>query len=94
MIAFLASANVDPAQFPDPETFNIQRSPNQQLTFGRGIHTCLGLRLAHLETQIAWQRLFMRHPNVHLALNQQPVPWNARIGMRTLSQLPIQLNLS
>ncbi len=92
VIGFLASANLDPQEFSNPEQFDIQRSPNRHLTFGRGIHICLGLRLAHLETQIAWQRLFTRHPSVHLAIDRMSIAWNARVGMRTLSALPLQLS--
>ena len=46
VMPFLAAANADPTQFENPEHFDINRSPNQHLAFGSGIHTCLGLRLA------------------------------------------------
>ncbi len=62
IIGCLASANLDPAEFSDPEQLDLRRSPNRHLTFGRGIHICLGMRLAVLETQIAFERLFTRFP--------------------------------
>ena len=92
IIALLASANLDPTEFPDPETFDIRRSPNRHVGFGKGIHTCLGLRLAHLETEVAYERLFARHPNVQLAVDRDEVKWRSRIGMRTLESLPIKLS--
>lgn len=94
VIGCLASANIDPQQFPDPQQFDIRRSPNRHLTFGRGIHTCPGLRLAHLETETAYERLFTRFPKVRLATDRQDIRWNQRVGMRTLTALPLKLSES
>jgi cytochrome P450 len=49
------SANMDPAHFPDPDVFDIRREPSKSpiLTFGKGIHHCLGAHLATLEAEIA-----------------------------------------
>lgn len=52
VVVWIASANRDSAQFPDPERFDIQRAPNRHLGFGHGIHFCIGGPLARLETQI------------------------------------------
>jgi len=53
VLTWTASANRDRAQFPDPETFDIQREPNRHLAFGHGIHFCVGAPLARLEARIA-----------------------------------------
>jgi cytochrome P450 len=60
----IASANRDPAQFRDPERFNIERHDNRHLSFGSGIHYCVGAPLARLEGRIVLPKLFERFPNV------------------------------
>jgi cytochrome P450 len=60
LLALLGSANRDESQFPDADTFIIDREPNRHLGFGMGIHYCLGAPLARLEGQIAMQTLAPR----------------------------------
>jgi cytochrome P450 len=68
VIPLLGAANHDPDVFPNPEQFDIARTPNKHLGFGQGIHYCLGAPLARLETRIALQHLLQRSPNLHLAV--------------------------
>lgn len=64
VFAWLASANRDSAQFPRPETFDITRSPNRHVAFGRGIHFCLGAPLARLEAAIALPMMLEQLPQL------------------------------
>jgi len=67
----IGAANRDPRQFPDPETFDIGRTPNRHLAFGSGAHQCAGMALARLEGAIAISRFLARFPAY--ALNGPPV---------------------
>jgi cytochrome P450 len=62
----IGAANRDPAQFPDPETFDVGRTPNRHLAFGSGIHQCAGMGLARLEGEVALSRFIARFPNYRL----------------------------
>jgi cytochrome P450 len=63
----IGAANRDPAQFEDPERFNIGRTPNRHLAFATGAHQCAGMALARLEGAIAISHFLARFPNYLLA---------------------------
>ena len=67
----IGAANRDSAQFTDPETFDIGRTPNRHLAFATGAHQCAGMALARLEGAIAISRFLARFPG--FTLNGEPV---------------------
>src|ERR1700722_5318336 len=64
ILPVFAAANRDGAQFPDPDRFDIHRSPSRHLGFGHGLHLCLGASLARLEAKIALGELLRRFPRM------------------------------
>jgi len=64
LLPLFASANLDEAQFPNADNFDIRRTPNRHLGFGHGIHFCLGAPLARLETRIALGAMLERFPHM------------------------------
>lgn len=66
VVVLIGAANRDPAQFPDPDRFDVTRSPNRHLAFGRGIHVCLGAPVARLEARLAWSLLIPRFRRIAL----------------------------
>jgi cytochrome P450 len=63
---WLAAANRDPRKFAKPDRFKVDRSPNPHLSFGKGIHFCLGAPLARLEARIAFETILGRMANLRL----------------------------
>lgn len=88
VLAVLAAANRDPAVFPQPDTFDIQRSGAHHLAFGGGIHFCVGAELARLEGEIALQALATRMPNLQV-VGVEP-QWRPGFLFRGLSSLQVK----
>lgn len=88
---FLTAANRDPAVFENPHQFDLTRHPNPHLSFGTGVHFCLGFQLARAEAAIAFERVLARFPDVRLAVEPDSIVWRRRVGIRTLTRLPVQL---
>ncbi|MBA3826057.1 MAG: cytochrome P450 [Ktedonobacterales bacterium] len=86
MIAWIGSANRDGAQFPEPERFDITRTPNRHLGFGYGIHFCLGAPLARLEARVALGEMLARLRDIRRVPNVtlEPLGGNIVSGVRHL----------
>ncbi|MFL5659737.1 MAG: cytochrome P450, partial [Ktedonobacteraceae bacterium] len=90
----LASANHDEAKFSDPETFHpAQEQQNRHLTFGYGVHFCIGSPLARLEGRVALEQLSQRLPSLRLVPGQD-VHYMPNLVLHGLSQLLVEWDLS
>ncbi|MGJ4904852.1 cytochrome P450 [Bradyrhizobium sp. HKCCYLS2058] len=81
----IGAANRDPAQFDDPERFDITRLANRHLAFGTGAHQCAGMALARLEGAVAISRFLARFPNYQL--DGEPVR-GGRVRFRGFASVP------
>ncbi|MEH1874268.1 cytochrome P450 family protein [Nostoc sp.] len=90
VLAALGSANHDESKFSNPETLILDRQNNKHVGFGSGIHHCLGAPLARLESNIAFQVLFERLPNIRLAINPENLRWNSSLIIRGVKAIPVK----
>ncbi|WP_298242734.1 cytochrome P450 [uncultured Bradyrhizobium sp.] len=89
VMVMLAAANMDPAMHECPETLDLERKPNRHMSFGTGIHFCLGHQLARIEAACALEALFTRWPRLGLAVEASQIRWRKRPGIRMIAQLPV-----
>ena len=88
LMVWLAAANRDEVAFPEPDAFDPARDPNNHLSFGRGVHFCLGAPLARLEGRIALNILLDRFPR--LRTDPQDGPTFKTIPIMTgIDKLPL-----
>ncbi len=85
----IGAANRDPAQFPDPERFDVARKPNRHLAFGQGDHVCVGMNVARMEGRIALARLIARFARIELAGAPER---DRRVRFRGFRKLPLRLS--
>jgi cytochrome P450 len=89
IMAMLAAANMDPEANQHPEKLDLARRPNRHLSFGTGIHFCLGHQLARMESKCALEALFKRWPKLRLAVSPDAIRWRKRPGLRAIEKLPV-----
>jgi cytochrome P450 len=89
IMVMIVAANIDPAAHTDPGRLDLKRRPNRHLSFGTGIHFCLGHQLARIEAMCALEALFTRWPNLRLAVEPSEIRWRRRPGLRAIERLQV-----
>lgn len=89
VMALTGAANRDPEFFPDPDRFDVGRTPNEHLAFGGGTHFCLGAHLARMEAECAFGAFVGRLENPRLATD---APRMGRSLFRVLEALPVRFD--
>lgn len=84
----IGAANHDPAQFPEPERFDVARSPNRHVAFGQGAHACAGMNVARMEARVAFSRLLARFTRIEPAGEPER---DRRIRFRGFRRLPVRI---
>ncbi|MBL8325712.1 MAG: cytochrome P450 [Rubrivivax sp.] len=92
LYCMIGAANHDPAVFDDPGRFDVGRTPNPQLSFGGGVHYCVGAPLARLEAEVAFEALLRRFTTLELVDDAQGAAftqprWRPMINLRGLQAL-------
>jgi cytochrome P450 len=90
IVALIGAANRDPAVFPDPDRFDVTRERLKPLSFGGGIHFCIGAQLARIEAEVVFSTMLRRMPNVK-PLDAVP-KWRESFTLRGLTTLPVAWN--
>ena len=88
-LGVIGSANRDETVFENPNALDITREPNKHLSFGQGIHFCLGAPLARMEAQIAIGTLLRRMPDLRLKVSPDSLRWRPSMILRGLDSLPV-----
>jgi len=89
VFAISPSANRDPDQFPDPDRLDLTRNASQHMSFGFGIHSCLGQGLARIELQVVYRKLFERFPDLHVTEPVATLPFKYDSQIYGLYRLPV-----
>ena len=89
VFGMINAANRDPRRFDRPHELDVGRTPNRHLTFGLGVHFCLGASLARLETKVCFEQLVARFPGMRYGSGE--VEWIDALVMRGPKQLPLLL---
>lgn len=89
VLPLINAANRDPAVFDEPDGVLLGRKPNPHVSFGHGIHHCLGAQLGRLELEIAIGTLLHEMPHLRLAVTESELEWSAGLAFSRPQTLPI-----
>ena len=89
VVTLVGGANRDPAMFEAPDRLDITRKDLKPLSFGGGIHFCLGAQLARIEAAVVFAALVRRIPSLRLTQPVQP-NWRSSFTLRGLTELMVE----
>ena len=90
MLLLYASANDDDSEFPCPRNFDVSRGNlNRHLSFGAGVHRCVGLSLARMEIKVAAREFVKRLDNIKLAIPVEEIRYLPTVATRSIERLPL-----
>ncbi|WP_329201494.1 cytochrome P450 [Streptomyces sp. NBC_01435] len=89
VVAELGIANRDPAVFDHPEEIDFHRGSVPHVTFGHGVHHCLGAQLARMELRVVLETLLRRLPGLRLAVPVDQISWRTNRLIRGVEALPV-----
>ncbi|MET7329554.1 cytochrome P450 [Nonomuraea sp. NPDC005650] len=83
------AANRDPKRFPDPDVLDLRRDTGGHVSFGHGVHQCLGQQLARVEMRAGYPALFRRFPSLRPAVEPEQVPLRTDMLIYGVHSLPV-----
>ncbi|MBB5919337.1 cytochrome P450 [Actinoalloteichus hoggarensis] len=89
LILSIPAANRDPERFDDPERLDVTRSSTRHLSFGHGIHQCLGQQLARVEMRVGFGTLLREFPDLRFAVEPHEVPLRTDMAIYGVHSLPV-----
>jgi cytochrome P450 len=91
VVPVIAAANRDPLVFTDPDAFDVERSENPHIAFGRGVHQCIGAPLSRMEGRVVLETVLERTNAIEPVLDWRPdwFPWSM---VRCLDRLPVHVS--
>jgi len=89
VLCYLPTANFDPEWFESPETFDLRRKNRGNVSFGYGLHRCLGQNLVRIQMKVTIETLNRRIPNLRLAIDRDQIPFRKDAAVYGVSELPV-----
>jgi cytochrome P450 len=89
VVLALQTANRDPEKYPEPDVLDLRREATGHVSFGHGIHQCLGQQLARVEMRAAFPALLARFPGLRLDVPREEVPMRDGMDIYGVHRLPV-----
>lgn len=91
VLVAIGAANHDPDRFHEPERLDLGRDAAGHLSFGHGVHRCVGAPLARAEAELALRKVLTRFPGIRLAVPPEQLAWRPTRLVHGLAELPVHV---